>query len=134
MPTAALGVAQTAQVLELVARLAEQGLAVVLISHNLHDIFEVATRITVLRLGRDVGVYERATTTQQEVVEAIESSRMVHVFDGKDEKERIEKSQEALVEITSVTMEVLTGAISKIVAPEGQEITEKEIESAVRIK
>ena len=43
-----------------------------------------------------------------------------------DEKERIEKSQEALVEITSVTMEVLTGAISKIVAPEGQEITEKE--------
>ena len=70
-PTAALGVAQTAQVLELVKRLAGQGLAVVLISHNLHDIFEVATRITVLRLGRDVGVYERATTTQQEVVQAI---------------------------------------------------------------
>jgi D-xylose transport system ATP-binding protein len=54
-----------------VKRLAEQGLAVVLVSHNLHDIFEVATRITVLRLGRDVGVYERATTTQQEVVTAI---------------------------------------------------------------
>ena len=70
-PTAALGVAQTAQVLELVKRLADQGLAVVLISHNLHDIFEVATRITVLRLGHDVGVYERATTTQQVVVEAI---------------------------------------------------------------
>ena len=70
-PTAALGVAQTRQVLELVSRLADQGLAVVLISHNLHDIFEVATRITVLRLGRDVGVYERATTTQQEVVQAI---------------------------------------------------------------
>jgi D-xylose transport system ATP-binding protein len=70
-PTAALGVAQTHQVLELVKRLAEQGLAVVLISHNLHDIFEVATRITVLRLGRDVGVYERASTTQQEVVHAI---------------------------------------------------------------
>jgi D-xylose transport system ATP-binding protein len=70
-PTAALGVAQTRQVLELVKRLAEQGLAVVLISHNLHDIFEVATRITVLRLGRDVGVYERAQTTQQEVVQAI---------------------------------------------------------------
>ncbi len=66
-PTAALGVAQTAQVLELVARLAEQGLAVVLISHNLHDIFAVATRITVLRLGRSIAVYERATTTQQEV-------------------------------------------------------------------
>ena len=70
-PTAALGVAQTRQVLDLVKRLAEQGLAVVLVSHNLHDIFEVATRITVLRLGRDVGVYERETTTQQEVVTAI---------------------------------------------------------------
>ena len=70
-PTAALGVAQTRQVLDLVARLAHQGLAVVLISHNLHDIFEVATRITVLRLGRNVGVYERAKTTQQEVVGAI---------------------------------------------------------------
>ena len=70
-PTAALGVAQTRQVLELVKRLAEQGLSVVLISHNLHDIFEVATRITVLRLGRDVGVYERAKTTEQEIVHAI---------------------------------------------------------------
>jgi D-xylose transport system ATP-binding protein len=70
-PTAALGVAQTEQVLALVRRLAEQGLAVVIISHNLHDIFETAHRITVLRLGRNVGVYERATTTQQEVVHAI---------------------------------------------------------------
>jgi D-xylose transport system ATP-binding protein len=70
-PTAALGVAQTRQVLELVKRLAEQGLAVVLISHNLHDIFEVATRITVLRLGRDVGVWERESCTQQEIVHAI---------------------------------------------------------------
>ncbi len=70
-PTAALGVAQTEQVLALVNRLAEQGLAVVLISHNLHDIFETATRITVLRLGRNVGIYERAKTTQEEVVHAI---------------------------------------------------------------
>jgi len=70
-PTAALGVAQTHQVLELVKRLAEQGLAVVLISHNLHDVFEVADRITVLRLGRNVGVFERRKTTQQEVVHAI---------------------------------------------------------------
>jgi len=70
-PTAALGVAQTRQVLDLVRRLAEQGLAVVIISHNLHDVFEVADRITVLRLGRDVGVYERAKTTQQEIVGAI---------------------------------------------------------------
>ena len=70
-PTAALGVAQTRQVLDLVNRLADQGLAVVLISHNLHDIFEVATRITVLRLGRSIAVYEREKTTQQEVVHAI---------------------------------------------------------------
>jgi D-xylose transport system ATP-binding protein len=70
-PTAALGVAQTQQVLDLVARLADQGLAVVLISHNLHDIFAVAHRITVLRLGRSIGVYERSKTTQQELVQAI---------------------------------------------------------------
>ena len=70
-PTAALGVAQTEQVLELVKRLAEQGIAVVLISHNLHDIFEVAHKITVLRLGRNVGLYEREKTTQQEIVQAI---------------------------------------------------------------
>jgi D-xylose transport system ATP-binding protein len=70
-PTAALGVAQTRQVLDLVRRLAEQGLAVVIVSHNLHDIFEVAHRITVLRLGRDVGVYDRDKTTQQEIVGAI---------------------------------------------------------------
>jgi D-xylose transport system ATP-binding protein len=70
-PTAALGVAQTEQVLALVRRLGEQGLAVVLISHNLHDVFETADRITVLRLGRNVGVFDRRTTTQQAVVEAI---------------------------------------------------------------
>jgi len=70
-PTAALGVAQTRQVLDLVARLADRGLAVVIISHNLHDIFEVANRITVLRLGQRVALYEADKTTQQEVVEAI---------------------------------------------------------------
>ena len=70
-PTAALGVAQTEQVLALVRRLGEQGLGVVIISHNLHDVFETANRITVLRLGRNVGVFEREKTTQQEVVAAI---------------------------------------------------------------
>jgi D-xylose transport system ATP-binding protein len=70
-PTAALGVVQTRQVLELVKRLAAQGLAVVIISHNLLDVFEVATRITVLRLGRNVTVLERDKTTQEEVVSAI---------------------------------------------------------------
>ena len=70
-PTAALGVAQTRQVLDLVKRLAENGLAVVLISHNLRDVFEVADRITVLRLGRNVGVFKRADVTEQQIVHAI---------------------------------------------------------------
>jgi D-xylose transport system ATP-binding protein len=70
-PTAALGVAQTRQVLDLVKRLAHNGLAVILISHNLHDIFEVADRITVLRLGRAVSELQAADVTQNEVVSAI---------------------------------------------------------------
>jgi D-xylose transport system ATP-binding protein len=78
-PTAALGVAQTEQVLELVRRLAEQGLGVVLISHNLHDIFETATRITVLRLGRNAGVFQRADVTQEEVVHAITAGKPTKV-------------------------------------------------------
>jgi D-xylose transport system ATP-binding protein len=78
-PTAALGVAQTEQVLSLVNRLAEQGLGVVLISHNLHDIFETATRITVLRLGRNAGVFERAQVTQEEVVHAITAGQPTKV-------------------------------------------------------
>ena len=78
-PTAALGVAQTEQVLALVRRLGEQGLGVILISHNLHDVFETADRITVLRLGRNVGIFERRTTTQQAVVEAITAGQPTKV-------------------------------------------------------
>jgi D-xylose transport system ATP-binding protein len=78
-PTAALGVAQTEQVLELVRRLGHQGLGVMLISHNLHDVFETADRITVLRLGRNVGVFERRETTQQAVVEAITAGQPTKV-------------------------------------------------------
>jgi D-xylose transport system ATP-binding protein len=78
-PTAALGVAQTRQVLELVKTLARKGLAVVLISHNLHDIFEVADRITVLRLGEKVEELVAANTTQQEVVHAITAGKLQHV-------------------------------------------------------
>jgi D-xylose transport system ATP-binding protein len=74
-PTAALGVAQTRQVLDLVKRLAEQGLAVVIVSHNLNDVFEVADRITVLRLGRTVGIYEKEKTNEQEIVQAITAGR-----------------------------------------------------------
>jgi D-xylose transport system ATP-binding protein len=78
-PTAALGVAQTRQVLDLVRRLAERDLGVVIISHNLHDVFEVADRITVLRLGQRVDVYERSKTTQQDVVHAITAGTLKHV-------------------------------------------------------
>jgi D-xylose transport system ATP-binding protein len=78
-PTAALGVAQTHQVLELVRRLGEQGLAVILISHNLHDIFQVADSITVLRLGQNVAEFKRAETNQQEVVEAITAGKLSKV-------------------------------------------------------
>jgi D-xylose transport system ATP-binding protein len=78
-PTAALGVAQTRQVLELVKRLGEQGLAVILISHNLHDIFEVADSITVLRLGQNVAEYKRKETNQQQVVEAITAGKLSKV-------------------------------------------------------
>jgi D-xylose transport system ATP-binding protein len=74
-PTAALGVAQTEQVLALVKRLGEQGLAVVLISHNLHDVFAVADRITVLRLGRNAGLFTRTEVTEDEVVHAITAGK-----------------------------------------------------------
>ncbi|MGH3352845.1 MAG: ATP-binding cassette domain-containing protein, partial [Nocardioides sp.] len=70
-PTAALGVAQTEQVLRLVRRLADRGLGVLLISHNLNDVFEVADDIAVLHLGRMVGQIEVASTTRERVVQAI---------------------------------------------------------------
>jgi D-xylose transport system ATP-binding protein len=78
-PTAALGVAQTKQVLDLVERLGQQGLAVILISHNLHDIFQVADLITVLRLGQNVAEFKRRETNQQEVVEAITAGQLSKV-------------------------------------------------------
>ncbi|MDX1993968.1 MAG: ATP-binding cassette domain-containing protein [bacterium] len=78
-PTAALGVAQTRQVLDLVRRLAHKGLAVIIISHNLHDIFEVADRITVMRLGQRVAELMSKDTNQQEVVEAITAGTLKSV-------------------------------------------------------
>ena len=70
-PTAALGVSQTHQVLELIKRLREQGLGLMVISHNLHEVFEVADRIMVLRLGRLVATFERAKVSPEEVIAAI---------------------------------------------------------------
>src|SRR5947209_2702435 len=70
-PTAALGVAQTAQVLDLISQLRKQGLAVVVISHNLEDVFTVADRIIVLRPGRRAGTFDVRSTSRQEIVGAI---------------------------------------------------------------
>jgi D-xylose transport system ATP-binding protein len=70
-PTAALGVAQTRQVLDLIRTLREQGLGVVVISHNLADVFEVADRITVLRLGRRVASFDVRNVNREDVVAAI---------------------------------------------------------------
>ncbi|GAB3222009.1 ATP-binding cassette domain-containing protein [Glycomyces halotolerans] len=78
-PTAALGVAQTRQVLELIRRLADQGLAVLYISHNLNDVFAVADRIATLYLGRMAAVLDAADTTQAQVVELITSGRSKNV-------------------------------------------------------
>ena len=78
-PTAALGVAQTRQVLDLTRRLADRGLGVVIISHNLHDIFEVSDRISVLRLGQMVDLFTTTETDQQEVVHAITAGELQHV-------------------------------------------------------
>jgi D-xylose transport system ATP-binding protein len=70
-PTAALGVAQTRQVLDLIRRLREQGLGVVVISHNMVDVFEVADRIVVLRLGQRVATFDVQNTTSNQVIGAI---------------------------------------------------------------
>ena len=70
-PTAALGVEQTHQVKELILRLPEQGLGVVVISHNLVDVFDVSDRIIVLRLGRRVSTFQTHVANQEQVVAAI---------------------------------------------------------------
>ena len=81
-PTAALGVAQTRQVLDLIRRLREQGLGVVVISHNMADVFEVADRIIVMRLGRRVATFDVRRATREEVVGAITGAEFGKVRDG----------------------------------------------------
>ena len=70
-PTAALGVAQTAEVLDLIERLRERALGVIMISHNMEDVRAVADRVVVLRLGRNNGVFDVATVSSDEIVAAI---------------------------------------------------------------
>ncbi|HEX2383025.1 MAG TPA: ATP-binding cassette domain-containing protein [Acidimicrobiales bacterium] len=85
-PTAALGVAQTRMVLDLVRRLADRGLAVLIVSHNMNDVFQVADRITVLRLGRLVAVRPRAEMDPQIAVDLMTtgvSTRTVKMADDR---------------------------------------------------
>ncbi|MFJ4205046.1 ATP-binding cassette domain-containing protein [Streptomyces sviceus] len=70
-PTAALGVEQTAQVLDLVERLRERNLGVILISHNMADVKAVADTVAVLRLGRNNGSFSVKDTSQEEIISAI---------------------------------------------------------------
>jgi D-xylose transport system ATP-binding protein len=78
-PTAALGIRQTAQVLALVKRLRDEGHAVLVISHNLADVFEVANRIFVLRLGRKAADLNVGEASQEEVVAAITGAEFGHL-------------------------------------------------------
>ncbi|HEY6748058.1 MAG TPA: ATP-binding cassette domain-containing protein [Mycobacteriales bacterium] len=97
-PTAALGVAQTEQVLRLVRRLADRGLAVVLISHNLNDVFEVADTISVLYLGRMAAQVNRKDVTSNQVVELITTSRSGSLglpLDARPEDEAAEAAEVA---------------------------------------
>src|SRR5207302_11231025 len=81
-PTAALGVAQTKQVLDLIKRLREQGLGILVISHNLADVFEVVDRIVVLRLGRRVASFDVKTASRDQVVAAITGAELGETVGG----------------------------------------------------
>jgi simple sugar transport system ATP-binding protein len=70
-PTAALGVVQTRRVLELVARVRDRGLSVVLISHNMPEVMEVADRVEVLRLGQRVATFKRGEANMEDLVGAM---------------------------------------------------------------
>lgn len=84
-PTAALGVKQTQNVLDLIRKVRDSGVSVVLISHSLPEVLEVADRIEVLRLGRRVGSFVTKETTAAEVVGAITGSSPQKNYDGDSE-------------------------------------------------
>lgn len=90
-PTAALGVEQTAQVLDLVERLRERGLGVILISHNMAEVRAVSDRVAVLRLGRNNGTFEVAKTSQEEIISAITGATDNAVTRRKDRTTEVEK-------------------------------------------
>lgn len=78
-PTAALGVAQTAQVLDLIKRLRERGYGVIVISHNMEDVRQVADRIAVLRLGKNNGTFRTKDITMQDVIAAMTGATTVEL-------------------------------------------------------
>jgi D-xylose transport system ATP-binding protein len=83
-PTAALGVVQTRQVLHMIRRLRDQGLAVVVISHNLADVFEVVDRVIVLRLGKRVASFDIKSTTPEQIVAAITGAEFGQLMTAND--------------------------------------------------
>jgi D-xylose transport system ATP-binding protein len=93
-PTAALGVAQTAQVLGLVKRLKDEGLGIVMISHNLEDVFAVADRIVVLRLGERVATFDRRQTTPEQVVGAITGADTAEIKRLEEQSEKREENDD----------------------------------------
>ena len=93
-PTAALGVAQTAQVLALMKRLKDEGLGIVMISHNLEDVFQVADRIIVLRLGERVATFDREKTTPEQVVGSITGADTAEMRRLEDEAQKGKEDQE----------------------------------------
>jgi len=85
-PTAALGVVQTKQVLSLIKRLRERDLGVIVVSHNLANVFEVADRIFVLRLGKRAGDYDADETTEEQIVGAITGAEFGERPNGEGEE------------------------------------------------
>jgi fructose transport system ATP-binding protein len=81
-PTASLGVRESSQVLELIRRLREQGMPVILISHNMPHVFDVADRIHIQRLGRCAGVVSPSTTTMEEAVAIMTGAKRVEAHTG----------------------------------------------------
>ncbi|WP_271177131.1 ATP-binding cassette domain-containing protein [Leifsonia poae] len=94
-PTAALGVAQTAEVLNLIERLREQGLGVILISHNMADVQAVADRVTVLRLGRNNGDFRIPDVSYEDIISAITGATDNVVSRRADRLDRAERLDDA---------------------------------------
>ncbi|GAA2006874.1 ABC-type sugar transport system ATPase subunit [Microbacterium ulmi] len=103
-PTAALGVAQTAEVLNLIERLRERGHGVVLISHNMADVMAVADRVVVLRLGRNNGEYNAADVTSETLIAAITGAIDNSVSRRASEQRRADEAQPAATEGTVIPL------------------------------